>query len=114
MADAFEHELLKPIRDIGKQSGKPMRSIEKVTVRRPNAGDYVALEGFIADPKQLRPTAYMLGMVRRCSGLSEADANRLDIIDVRRINKRMEDEGFFDSGDDEETGPEAPTPTDAT
>lgn len=109
MIESFEHPLVKPIRDVGKQSGKVMRSVESVTVRRPVAGDYVALEEFI-DPKRMRPTAYMVGMVRRCTGLSEVDANRLDIRDVRAIHTRMDEEGFFDSGDDGEETTQETTP----
>lgn len=94
--ESIEYELEHPVQLIGKGSGKVMLQADKLTLRPPEARDFIELEGLM----RTKPIAFQIGMIQRLSGLDPKLADKLRMSDVRKIQQAMEGAGFFDLDDE--------------
>lgn len=101
--ESVEYELEHPVENIAKGSGRVVARVDKLTLRPPEARDFMELEQLM----RTKPIAFQIGMIQRLSGIDGLLAGKLRMSDVKRAQAKMEAAGFFDLDDEPEAKPEA-------
>ena len=107
--ESIEYELEHPVENVAKSSGRVVSRVEKLTLRAPEARDFIELESLM----RTKPIAFQIGMIQRLAGIDGLLAGKLRMSDVKKAQAKMEAAGFFDLDDEPEaTSPKAEGETD--